>query len=32
MERIGILVVSYGSRDVAIIDTLSKSEIYDIEF
>lgn len=32
MERIGILVVSYGSRDVAIIDTLSKSEIYNIEF
>ena len=32
MERIGILVVSYGSRDVAIIDTLSKSKIYDVEF
>jgi phosphoribosylamine--glycine ligase len=32
MEKIGILIVSYGSRDIAIIDTLSKSEIYDVEF
>ena len=32
MEKIGILVVSYGSRDVSIIDALSKSKIYDIEF
>ncbi len=32
MEKIGVLVVSYGSRDVAIIDALSQSENYDVEF
>jgi phosphoribosylamine--glycine ligase len=32
MEKIGVLVVSYGSRDVAIVDALSRSEEYDVEF
>ena len=32
MEKIGVLVVSYGSRDTAIIDTLSRSEKYEVQF
>nr|MDO8133224.1 ATP-grasp domain-containing protein [Candidatus Njordarchaeum guaymaensis] len=32
MEKIGILVISYGSRDVAIIDALSRSKEYSMEF
>lgn len=32
MEKIGVLVVSYGSRDTAIIDTLSRSEKYEVHF
>ncbi len=31
MEKVGILVVSYGSRAAAIIDTLSRSENYAAE-
>ncbi|MGQ9543633.1 MAG: ATP-grasp domain-containing protein [Candidatus Bathyarchaeia archaeon] len=30
MEKIGILVVSYGSRDAAIIDSLSNSREYEV--
>jgi len=32
LEKIGILVISYGSRDTAIIDALSRSREYDTEF
>jgi phosphoribosylamine--glycine ligase len=32
MEKVGVLVVSYGSRGVALADTLSKSENYEVEF
>jgi phosphoribosylamine--glycine ligase len=31
MERIGVLVVSYGSREAAIIDALKRSQEYDVE-
>ncbi len=31
MERVGILVVAYGSREAAIIDSLSRSEKYNAE-
>lgn len=31
MERIGILIVSYGSRGAAIVDAFCRSEIYDVE-
>jgi phosphoribosylamine--glycine ligase len=30
MERVGIFVVSYGSREAAIVDALSRSEEYDV--
>lgn len=32
MEHVGILVVSYGSRGVAITDALARSENYEVEF
>jgi phosphoribosylamine--glycine ligase len=32
MDRVGILVVSYGSRAAAMIDAFSRSESYDAEF
>jgi len=32
VERVGILVVSYGSRASAVIDALSRSENYDTHF
>jgi phosphoribosylamine--glycine ligase len=32
MEKIGVLVVSYGSRDVAMVDALSRSTEYNVEF
>jgi len=32
MEKIGVLVVSYGSRDAAIIDALSSSQEYEVNF
>ena len=31
MERVGILVVAYGSREAAIIDSLCRSEKYNVE-
>ena len=31
MEKVGILVVSYGSREAAIIDSLSRSQNYKVE-
>ena len=31
MERIGILVVSYGSRGAAIIDALYRSEKFEVD-
>lgn len=31
MERVGILVVSYGSREAAIVDALSRSTKYKVE-
>jgi phosphoribosylamine--glycine ligase len=31
MEKVGVLVVSYGSREVAIIDALRRSQFYDVE-
>ncbi len=31
MEKVGILVVSYGSREAAIVDALSRSHNYDVE-
>ena len=31
MEKVGVLVVSYGSRGVAMIDAFSRSESYDVE-
>ncbi|MFH0896713.1 MAG: hypothetical protein V1850_01520 [Candidatus Bathyarchaeota archaeon] len=31
MERIGVLVVSYGSREAAIVDALSRSEKYSVD-
>lgn len=31
MERIGILVVCYGSRGVALVDTFCRSKEYDVE-
>jgi phosphoribosylamine--glycine ligase len=31
MERVGVLVVTYGSRGVAIVDALSRSEEYRVE-
>lgn len=31
MEKIGILVVSYGSREAAMIDALTRSAKYDVE-
>ena len=32
MENVGILVVSYGSREVAMVDTLARSKNYNIKF
>ena len=31
VEKIGVLVVSYGSRGVAILDSLLRSGEYDVE-
>jgi phosphoribosylamine--glycine ligase len=31
LEKVGILVVSYGSREASIVDTLSRSHNYDVE-
>lgn len=31
MEKVGILVVSYGSREAAIVDSLSRSQNYKVE-
>jgi phosphoribosylamine--glycine ligase len=31
MENVGVLVVSYGSREAAIVDALSRSQGYDVE-
>ena len=31
MERVGILVVSYGSRGAAMVDAFRRSEKYDVE-
>jgi len=31
MEKVGILVVSYGSREAAIIDTFARSQDYEVE-
>ena len=31
MENVGVLVVAYGSRETAIIDTLSRSQNYNVE-
>jgi phosphoribosylamine-glycine ligase len=31
MEKIGVLVVSYGAREVAIADTLLRSKKYQVE-
>jgi len=31
-ERLGVLVVAYGSREAAIIDALSRSSEYDVSF
>ena len=31
MEKVGILVVSYGSRETAMIDTFSRSHEYEVE-
>jgi len=31
MERVGILVVSYGSREAAMVDSFSRSEKYDVD-
>jgi phosphoribosylamine--glycine ligase len=31
MEKVGVLVVSYGSRDTAIIDALARSEKYEVQ-
>lgn len=31
MEKVGILVVSYGSREAAIVDVLTRSQNYDVE-
>jgi len=31
MERVGVLVVAYGSREAAMIDALSRSERYSVE-
>jgi len=32
METVGILIVSYGAREVAIVDTLTRSQNYKVEF
>jgi len=32
VERVGILVVAYGSRASAVIDALSRSDNYDTHF
>ncbi|MEM4347564.1 MAG: hypothetical protein QW802_03150 [Candidatus Altiarchaeota archaeon] len=32
MEKVSILVVSYGSREVAIVDALARSRNYDVKF
>ena len=31
MEKVGVLVVSYGSREAAIVDVLSRSRKYETE-
>jgi phosphoribosylamine--glycine ligase len=31
MEKVGVLVVSYGSREVAMVDTFARSTKYDVE-
>ena len=31
MERVGILVVSYGARAVAMIDAFTRSQKYDVK-
>lgn len=31
MEKVGVLVVSYGAREAAIIDALTRSQKYDVE-
>ena len=32
MDKVGILVVSYGARAVSMIDAFSKSQDYEVEF
>lgn len=32
MERVGILIVAYGSREVAMVDAFSRSNSYGVEF
>jgi len=32
MERVGILIISYGSRALAMVDAFSRNNKYDIEF
>ena len=32
MDKVGILIISYGSRALAMVDAFSRSEKYDVEF
>jgi phosphoribosylamine--glycine ligase len=32
MEKVGVLVVSYGAREVAMVDALARSQKYKVEF